>query len=343
MNKYDNTIFKSYEGLNPFNREQIRWEESLYKLTPIQESDTMCFKREDFFAPIGYHSVNGSKLRQCIWLVNSWVQQKNILGVCSGSVVGSPQHPFIASICKHYGIGCVISTGSKNWHEHKNMEMADQLGAKIVVNKIGYARALQSISFKLAKKLPNHEVLETNITVDEKINPPSVIEAFHKVGSYQVKNIPENIENIIIPCGSCNSVVSILYGLALERPVNLKKVVLMGIGNNGSYHLNYIPRRLKIISDYIGTDLNSVFFYDMFREESLRKGSVKIEHFNLNGTGFCEYSDWMPFNDFDIEFHPRYEGKCMNFMYQNKEIFDQFLTKKTLFWIVGNEPKYIDC
>ena len=318
--------------IQSIDRNMVKWEDYLYKPTPVEQVGDIWFKREDKFAPLGYDSVNGSKLRQCIWLVNDWINRKQIRGVVSGSVVGSPQHPFISSICKHYGIGCLIATGSKNHQSHTNMIMAKEYGAKFYVSKIGYARALQSISFKLAKQLPNHEVLETNITVDERLNPAYRIEEFHRIGAEQVKNMPNHIETLIIPCGSCNSVVSILYGIGLFKPKGLKNIVLMGIGNNGSKNLNYIPKRLHIISKVTNTDLNSLF---KFNDSD---GVYDIHHFNLNGDGYCTYADLMPYNYNGIVFHPRYEGKCMNYIEQNKSKFTQFWNKNTLFWIVGNEP-----
>jgi hypothetical protein len=328
-------IFKEHS----FDRTKSRWEEHLYDLTPVEKIGDIYFKREDKFAPLGFGSINGSKLRQCIWLVHEWIRTKNIRGVVSGSVVGSPQHPFISSICKHYGIGCLIVTGSKNYKSHINMQLAEDMGAQFHVTNIGYARALQSKSFKLAKLLPNHEVLETNITVDERLNTPERIEAFHKVGSYQVNNIPEHIENLIIPCGSCNSVTSILYGIALNKPKNLKRILLMGIGNNGSYHPDYIPRRLKIISKVINENLNDKFNYTFLDNQN--KDGIEVIRYDLNGSGFCSYDMWMPFNYSGIELHPRYEGKVFNFMKAKEPFFKPYMNEKTLFWVVGNEPTYI--
>ena len=331
-------MIESVFDVKSFDRSKVQWEQHLKTLTPVEQYGKVFYKREDKFAPLGFFSINGSKLRQCLWLVDGWVKKDNVRGIISGSVVGSPQHPFISSICKHYGIGCLIVTGSKNYLEHTNMKLAHSLGASFYVTKIGYARALQSIAFKLKKQLDNHEVLETNITLDERLNPPHRIEAFHKIGSYQVNNIPEHIETIFIPCGSCNSVVSILYGIALNRPKNLKRIFLMGIGNHGSYNLRYIPERLKIISKVIGVNLNKPFEYTMFNDKNR---GIKLIHKNLNGTGYCSYGDWMPYDLDGIELHPRYEGKIRNYIADNKEIFGDFWNEKTLFWVVGNEPKYV--
>ena len=329
-----NSVFPEHT----FDRSRIRWADYLQALTPVEKYGDVLFKREDKFAPLGFNGVNGSKMRQCLWLVDEWVKTKNIVGIVSGSVVGSPQHPFIASICKHYGLGCLIVTGSKNYLQHTNMVLASRMGANFHVVKIGYARALQAKAFQVAKKLPGHEVLETNITVDERLNPPERIEAFHKIGSYQVGNIPAEVETMIIPCGSCNSVVSILYGIAINPPKGLKRVLLMGIGNNGSFNIKYIPDRLKIISKVVGKNLNASFRYTMFNDSN---PGIELIHHDINGTGYCTYSDWMPFNFGGIDLHPRYEGKVWNFMNENPDKFSQYLNNKTLFWVVGNEPREV--
>lgn len=331
-------MIDSVYPIQSIDRSLVRWEDHIKDLTPVEEYNGIRYKREDKFAPLGFFSVNGSKLRQCLWLVDDWVKRKNIQGVVSGSVVGSPQHPFISSICKHYGIGCLIVTGSKNYLNHKNMMLAAQMGANFHVVKIGYARALGSISAKLAKHLHNHEVLETNITVCEKINPPDRVEAFHKIGSYQTENIPDDVETLIVPCGSCNSIVSILYGIASNPPRNLKSILLMGIGNNGSFDIKYIPRRLKVISSVVGKDLNKAFQYTMLGDTNT---GIKLHHYDLNGSGYCSYSDWLPYDSDGLELHPRYEGKVRNFIADNPQKFDKFWNEKTLFWVVGNEPRYV--
>jgi len=55
--------------------------------------------------------------------------------------------------------------------------------------------------------------------------------------------------------------------------------------------------------------------------------------------GFCTYQDWMPYSFSGIKFHPRYEGKCLHYIQQNLSTFRQYLNGKSLFWIIGSEPK----
>ena len=77
------------------------------------------------------------------------------------------------------------------------------MGAQFRSFNPGYAATLNSKAEQLSSgELAGYFHLETNITLDEKKNPAEKIEAFHKVGSAQVQNIPDHIETIIIPAGS---------------------------------------------------------------------------------------------------------------------------------------------
>ena len=223
----------------------MRWIDQLWDVTPVELHSGMYFKREDKFAPKGYGHINGSKLRQCLFLVNKW-KNEGSKGVVSGSVSQSPQHAFISELCKHYNMGCVIVHAKKDIAKSPYLKLANSNGAKFVKSKVGYAKTLGSISKRLLDKLPNHHYLETNITLEDKFNSWDEIADFHRVGAEQVRNIPDHIERMIIPCGSCNSVTSIMYGLALYPKPNLKDIVLMGIGNNGSNNIGYIEQATYI-------------------------------------------------------------------------------------------------
>lgn len=308
------------------------WIDTIYDLTPVEEHSGMTFKRDDKFAPKGYGHINGAKMRQCIWLVDEWVKTKGIKGVVSGSVSQSPQHAFISEICKHYGIGCVITHAKKDINDSPYLRLAKQNGSKLIYSKVGYAKTLGALSKKLLDRLDNHEYLETNITVEESVNTWDRIEQFHRVGAEQVKNIPEHIDTLIIPCGSCNSVTSILYGLALF-PKPLKKIILMGIGNHGSNNLGYIENRIKHIAEWKGIDIDNMFDWEYMNNP---RPKYSMFHYNLNGSGFCKYTDTMHEKADSITFHPRYEGKCIRYI---KTYLKHLWKPTTMFWIVGSDMR----
>lgn len=317
-NAIEGSIFE-----NPsMDRSVNHFEDYMYELTPVQKVGDMWFKREDWFAPLGYGGVNGSKLRQLIWLINGYYKfGQRPRGVVSGAVTGSPQHPMAAIVSKHYGLHYVSAVGTEDLTK-PNLALAAKYGADFITSKVGYAKTLEAKAreFALAK---DYLLIETNIVVNGKDNHTERVKDFHSVGGKQVENIPKHIETLIIPCGSGTSTISILYGLGICRSnvnyfPNLKNIILMGIGNVGSKDIGFIHRRLALMS---------ASFYDRFN----------LIHYNLNGSGYCKYEDLRPACYNGIQFHPRYEGKCINYLF---EYHPEHFNDNTLFWIVGSEPKF---
>jgi 1-aminocyclopropane-1-carboxylate deaminase/D-cysteine desulfhydrase-like pyridoxal-dependent ACC family enzyme len=281
------------------------WHDAIYDLTPVEKIGDIWFKREDKFSPDEMH--NGSKFRQLIWLFS----RKSFPGVASGAVTGSPQLPMTAACAKHYGMKCVQFSGAR-----KNMALAgEKLGAKTILVNPGYAPLLNKRAKDYAE---SHGWLriETNITVT---TSDANIEAFHRVGSEQVRNLPEQMETLIIPAGSRNSAVSILYGLHRFPPKNLKKIILMHINKNLAKHEKEMWQRLKACG--VGALPYQLETHDVFAND------------------YTTYEKLMPFTYKHLVTHPRYEGKCWNFITDNPTAFRPYMNDKTLFWIVGSEPK----
>jgi hypothetical protein len=281
------------------------WHDAIYDLTPVEKIGDIWFKREDKFSPDRVH--NGSKFRQLIWLFS----RAKFAGVASGAVKDSPQLPMVAACAKHYGMKCVQFSGAR-----KNMALAgEKLGAKTKLVNPGYAPLLN----RRAKDYAGAHGwlrIETNITVT---TSDADIEAFHRVGSEQVRNLPDHMETLIIPAGSRNSAVSILYGLRRYPPKSLKKIILMHINKNLAKHENEMWERLNACG--VGALPYQFETYDVF------------------ANGYTNYEKLMLFSYGPLAMHPRYEGKCWNFIQDHPAEFRPYLNDKTLFWIVGSEPK----
>lgn len=346
-----NTIF----SVLSLDRSVIKWEDHLWDLTPVEQHGKLLFKREDYFAPLGYGFVNGSKGRQCLWLFSEYSKQKNAVGVISGTSVHSPQHSFQSVLAKHYGLESVHIIGATKPDtaiKHENVAIATWFDAKFdMSSNIAYNPVLQRKVKGMLKDDPNFKdffYLEYGITLDHHDNPPERVERFHYVGSEQVKNIPDDVETLILPAGSCNSATSILYGLARFRPKNLKDVYMIGIGPN---KIDLIEERLDIIEKVSGTytkpftrqyhdSPNKQNQYEggltSFMEQSNIDYNFNLHHYDLHTTGYVDYQDLMPYKYEGIEFHPRYEGKMMSYV---NERLPHLLDEKTLVWIVGSAPK----
>lgn len=281
------------------------WHDSIYNPTPVENIGGLWFKREDKFSPDGMH--NGSKFRQLIWLFS----RAKFPGVVSGAVTGSPQLPMVAACAKHYGMECVQFTGAR-----KNMAVSgEKLGAKTKLVNPGYGPLLNTRARDFARKHGWLQI-ETNITVT---TGNADIEAFHRVGSEQVRNLPDHIETLIVPAGSRNSAVSILYGLHRYPPMRLKTIILMNINKNLGKHEEEMWERLKAC----GVSRND---YD-------------VKTYDVFANGYTNYEKLMPFSYSGIVFHSRYEGKCLNFVKDHPTDFRPYINDRTLFWIVGSEPK----
>lgn len=324
-------------NLQSMDRSVIHWEDTIHDLSPVETLGGLQFKREDRYAPLGYGGINGSKLRVCIWLI-AQAKKAGMNGIIHGAVTGSPQHPMTAIIGKHFGMPVIDVVGTPNPADHEMLSIAKSFGATFISSKIGYAKTLESRAF--AEKPADYFVLETNITVDERRNSAERVEAFHRVGSEQVRNIPDDVETMIIPAGSCNSVLGVLYGIARFKPKGLKKIILMGIGSWGSKDPSYIYRRMEIIEKVAGIPIahlfRPTFVHDEKKQPYITAGPYELIHYNINGTGFTTYNDLMPYSYGDLSFHPRYEAKIFHYMAANLTDFRQYLNESTLFWIVGN-------
>jgi hypothetical protein len=284
------------------------WHDTIYDLTPVEKVGDLWFKREDKFSPDGMH--NGSKFRQLIWLFS----RTSFPGVSSGAVTGSPQLPMVAACAKHYGMKCIQFAGAR-----KNMALAgEKLGAKTILVNPGYGPNLN----KRAKDYAAHHGwlhIETNITVT---SSDAEIEAFHRVGSEQVRNLPDNMETLIIPAGSRNSAVSILYGLHRYPCKSLKKIIFMHINRNLAKHEKQMWERLKTCG--------------------VQEVGYEVETYDVFANGYTNYEKLMPFTYNGLQCHSRYEGKCFSFMSDHPVAFRPYMNDKTLFWIVGSDPRASD-
>ncbi len=302
----------------------------LHKLTPVEYVGGVHFKREDKFMPDTNEFVNGSKLRQCLFLIGQ-AHAHGKTGVVSGAVSGSPQHPMATYCAQQYGMDSIIYTGSTKTDQYPYLKLAQDMGAELISTNIGYAKALNAKCLNRSIKEKRLYHLQTNITLSEKINMPDEIAAFHDIGAAQVQNVPKNVDTIYIPAGSCNSATSVLHGLAKYKIDWVTKVVLFGIGSFGSSDPKYIKKRLEFMALHNNIDYGSVF---NFSEFEISDSPIEVMRYDINGSGYAKYADLMPAEYCGIKFHPRYEGKVWNYIRDNGDIG---LSPNVMFWIVGSE------
>lgn len=303
-----NSIFPKFS----LNREDIRWEDYLQTLTPWENHQGVWFKREDYFAPLSYGGPNGAKCRQLIHLMNT--QREGKSHVLSGASLKSPQLSMSTIIGAHYGLPARLVVGAtkpETMLKHPNPRISAGFGAKFEYISVAYNPQLQKKVEELTK--PSSLVVRYGITLDHLTQPIEDVLAFHEVGANQVKNLPEEVEVLIVPAGSCNSLVSVLLGLSRDSK-NLKRLFTLGIGPN---KMDWVAERCA----KMGINLDALPF--------------KWKHHSLHDSGFSTYQDMMPESFDGIQFHPTYEGKMIRYLKSEGWIPQDGTVG---FWIVGSEP-----
>ena len=334
------------------DRGASRWEEKLFALSPWELLDGVWFKREDKFAPLGYGGINGSKLRQLIWIFNR--NRDYHSRVVSGASVKSPQLSMTSAVAAHYGLPVELVVGATKPTtaiKHLNVQIAARFGAKFNIIKVGYNPALQ--------RAVHDKVDMSTFPVEYGISlvdpTPEELLAFHSVGAAQVQNIPPQVERLIIPAGSCNTLVSVLLGI-VKYEIDLPFIFTVGIGPS---KLKWVHKRLQVLEKVSGVRLCEHFYlvWPQYQEEAreintqahgptLDRGDARDrvpcmwEHFNIQTSGFSTYHQSMPERYGDIEMHPTYEGKIFRW-FKNTEGGLQLESDDNSvgFWIVGSEPQ----
>lgn len=327
------------------DRARMDWHDYLAELTPVERHGGLLYKREDYFAPLGYGGINGSKLRQLVYLIGRYVEGGGQAGVLTGASVLSPQLSMAALVARHYGLPSTLVLGATNPEsavKHENVAIAAAAGAEFVFAPVAYNPALQRTVADLheVERLRGYYRLCYGITTPEDSEATGVA-AFHGVGAMQTANIPAGVRTLVMTAGSCNSCVSVLFGLALHLVPDLERVVLLGIGPT---RLQFIEERLRRIEEAWGGEIRSLYrrLYHHHAEleiEHQTDGPILLEHYDLHATKFASYQDRMPWRQDGIDFHPTYEGKAMTYM-NDQPGFDWFTEADgdVLFWIVGSAP-----
>lgn len=303
-----NTIFP----VHSLDRNVIEWESYLGAMTPWENRSGLWFKRDDYFAPLGYGGPNGSKMRQLIWYVNKFRAGKS--HIVTGASIQSPQLSMSAIVGQHYGLPArqVVYSKPDTVLRHENPRIAYGFGAEFEYANGPYNPIIQRRVADLTQD--KSLVVEYGITVPHDRYDPEAVRKFHEVGANQLSNIPDDVRRLIMPAGSCNSLTSVMLGL-LRDPKNVEELFTVGIGPD---KLPWVRARLQ----YIGLDVDHLPF--------------KWRHYSLHDTGFSKYSDHFKGEQYDgINFHPTYEAKMWRWLTQNDQLdYDD----STAFWVVGSAP-----
>jgi len=160
--------------------------------TPIERHDDVWVKRDDLF---GFAGVRGGKVRTCLAIVRGATE-----GVVTAGSRQSPQVAIVANVARALGIPCRVHvpTGSTT----PEVASAAAAGAEVRKHKPGY----NTVIVARAKA----DAAESGWTeVPFGMECAEAIEQNRR----QVRDLPDDIERIVIPVGSGMSLAGILHGL----------------------------------------------------------------------------------------------------------------------------------
>ena len=253
-------------------------------ITPVQNIDGLFVKREDLFKPYSFSNANGSKLRQCILLVEKNIDKVK-KGIITGTSVVSPQSVICASVAKGLNIPCYIMFGGTNDESLKKREypmIAKGLGANIIIgSKLAYTSVLQAKATEYAK---DNDLFQIKYGFDLMSN----IDAFIESVAFQVQNVPD-VDNLVITVGSAITLIGVLYGMAIYNK-NIKNVYAYAIA----------PNRIEKIQKY--RDL-------IYLEHKVTLPINKVRYIDYFAQVGYNYNKSMNEKIGDIVLHPKYEAK----------------------------------
>lgn len=253
-------------NINEYMNEITKWDN---ELTPVEQCGSIWFKREDKYK---IFDVCGAKSRQAYYLISN--SRKDTIITCGSRV--SPQIQIVANICKHLNKKCICFT---NYGKiTKELQSAINDGATIMQNKHWiYNNVVIYHANEYCKSHPNVEYIPFGMESLEAVRQTA----------YQVKNIPNDIKNIVVVAGSGLNLCGILWGCKIFNKNVQIKAIRVGKDLNDILY-KYAPNDLSNL-----TILNSGVDY----------------HKQIKNNHLC-----------DIELDSGYEAKCIPFV-QNGDLF----------------------
>lgn len=250
-------------------------------MTPVELIDGYFFKRDDKYEIFG---VKGGKARAAYQIISNGVSQGFKSFVTAGSRM-SPQCEIVSYICENMGLTCnLFMPNGKDTSVLNNI--LKNKHSIIHRCKVGYNSVICSYAKRFSCE-NNSFYIPFGMECEDNI----------EITKHQVKNIPDSVKRIVIPCGSGMSMISVLKGLDFYGMFD-KKVVGVQVGKNPIGNLN----RFMCNSNNLFSNI----------EYEIVKSHIDY-HQKSKQTSFC-----------GIELDPIYEAKCI-----------PFLKKGDLLWIVG--------
>lgn len=286
-------------------------------VTPVEEihNDPVFryVKRDDYFRPFQDLPLSGGKVRQAILLVNNNIDLiREELGnnIWTATSMSSPQGVIVSRVASEYGVNSklFIGSGCSKDSISKNNLMMNSYGCGSSIDydsRQAFETALQAHIKKVADNTG-----EKFFNVKFGINLDTSPEALVASTAMQVQNIPDHLDNLVVPSGSCIILSGVILGcLMFNKTVdNIIGVQIAGYD------------RCKTIDHILDTfgipEGNSLYTLEKSKDypysRLLKRYTIGTENIRLD---------------------PLYESKGYDYCLKH---MPEIHGKENLFWIVGD-------
>lgn len=182
-----------------------------FELTPVESRGGYLFKRDDLFMPYDFCRINGSKLRQCILLVEK-NREKAAKGIITGTSVLSPQAAITSAVAKANGYPCSIYYGGTTptaLAKYDYPRLCAHLGADVrIVSRSGMTSVLNAI---VSRRVEQTGELAIRYGFDLRNN----LDVFISSVAQQCQNLPDHLDNLVMVVGSAITLIGVLCGISM--------------------------------------------------------------------------------------------------------------------------------
>jgi 1-aminocyclopropane-1-carboxylate deaminase/D-cysteine desulfhydrase-like pyridoxal-dependent ACC family enzyme len=288
-------------------------------LTPVELHDGIYYKRDDHYCKDGiWYQGNfgsqvhlsgifrGGKVRQAFFFagfVCGIVQNNHNSTIIMQSQVNTTSGAIMAEVAKVFGLKCVICVGATTedkLKDHPMMALALYFGADVrIVSGVGYANAINS---KIRDIIKKERFFDGSYCVENACKYPG---PFLDIPMMQVENIPDELDNLVVPVGSGVHLAAIMKGVKYYNK-KVKRIIGVRVG----------PDRKEDIDKLINPLWEDTADYELLPYSDKMSYSRPC-HQEING----EVID------------PFYEAKAL--LWTKNNISSK---EKTCFWVVGRHP-----
>lgn len=275
-------------------------------LTPVEQYGEMLYKRDDLYIPFQDIDICGGKARQALSLIGG--NKEYIHSECGGHVVigtamSSPMSVIVTRVSNEFGFDTTLFVGNTNPRSllrNGLIVQAMKLGAKVNMDSVQAFDANLNREIQRARER-GHTFFQVRFGSNWREYPEAILDSI----GYQVQNLPDDLDYLIIPCGSCLNVSGILRGL-IKYGKKPKKVLGIQIAGYD---------RTDVIKEILGDDLSKVDFELLVSTDYSYQKWVNHEILGIGRLDFL------------------YEAKAYDYLIKYRP---DILKKNSLFWLVGN-------